>query len=179
MKNQLSLLFAFIVLIEITFSCKREESNYPIELTLVEIEQDSMKAYTQHDRVAPPGFDYYNDADSLFFYNTLFRRIIFISEYDALLLLGDKYTGYLKINARVSYVNDSIIFKLHDTIDDFHFSDELHGVGDENGVILLGTAFIRHGSNDFIIYKYYNLENLRKDLPHGIIAYSHFKLKYE
>lgn len=182
MKNKYKYLLTSLVLIVFYTSCKKED-NYPVVLNLAEIDRYTIKAYTLKDSIIPNNYRYNDVADSLFFYSTLNRRIIFRNHNSAFLSLGSERDGYLNLNATISYINDSIIFRIDDTIDNYHFSEELHGVGDEYGIVLSGTSYVKrypYGLDGFIIYKYFNLEKIRNELrTNDTLVLFNFKLKYQ
>ena len=175
-------LLALLILISLFTFCKKED-NYPVVLIIAGIEKGPIKAYTLHDSIVPNRYRYNDVADSVLFNATLTRKIIFKSHNSASMSIGNENTGYLNLNASISYINDSIIFRIDDTIDGYHFSDEMHGVGDESGVVLSGTSYVKrhkYGLEGYIVYKYININTLKNELgANDTLVYFNLKLNYK
>ena len=188
MKTPITLIIISILLIALTCTCDKEESKYPIELNLTCIEQGDIKAYTKTDSIIPNNFTYESIDEFDYFNKFLIKSIAFKSCDQAILIYGDfdpedEIKDSLRLNASVSYLNDSIFFSGNENIDGWDISVSLSGIGNEYGIEFDGTHYIKlypYGLDGSVIFENFNLEQLRNELnDNDTLIFYHFNLTYE
>jgi len=175
-----------IFLLILSFSCKKDESRYPINLALFDIKKGVIKAYTKSDSIIPNNFTYKSIDEFDFFDRSLLTRIIFKSSNEAVLIYGradSTKQDSLSFNVNISYVRDSIIFLGSENLLGSNYPIRLPGIGNETFIKFNGILFVilhPYGLDGSVTYENFDLNGVRNRLmQNDTLILFHFALTYQ